>query len=54
MFQENSNDDISVFTDVVERFIGKLEVDTVQKTMIQTFSNQNPRGLCGTKDGDEL
>lgn len=37
-----SSDNINEFTEAVVGFIGKLEDDTVQKTIIRTFPNQKP------------
>lgn len=42
MFRNSSDDDVSVFTEAVVGFIGKLAEDTVEKKTIRTFPNQKP------------
>lgn len=42
MFQSRSGDDVSVFTETVVVFIGKLVEDTIPKGAMREFPNPRP------------
>ncbi|XP_008297714.1 GTPase IMAP family member 8-like [Stegastes partitus] len=49
MFQHSSGDDVSLFTEAVVGFIGKLVEDTIPKRTIRELPNQKPwmnKGIC--------